>query len=331
MKELLAYLFEGSQIEAEVEETRAAIEKILEQAEKEPTLKSKRAPLVTALKAIGLEDVGEEIEYDPEGFSLMCQEEPEYRRYVRLLLEPDNMEKMAKLGWVVTRCGDVAMSNELPEFRIRFFEVGGTEPSHDEGSWPAPNPELMKRIIKAGREFASTPMDRDSEVPENPVKNPDTAPDKKHAGMSDAADGKDPEGKPKGSARNEAQAVVDWLLNVNEGGHKPGCPCGFCKNKGKFGRKDKDKEEEKPVTEARKCRIRGCQGQAVRQGLCQEHLERQQEREAQTGRHHHALQQIWKGHEAGRRAWARDVGRMDRSATESRDPDVARELRRRRK
>ena len=49
---------------------------------------------------------------------------------------------------------------------------------------------------------------------------------------------------------------------ISEGGHKAGCTCGFCKNKGSFGKKKKEsekegdepeepKEPEKPVSEGR--------------------------------------------------------------------------------
>jgi len=46
---------------------------------------------------------------------------------------------------------------------------------------------------------------------------------------------------------------------ISEGGHKAGCTCGFCKNKGSFGKKKKEdnkepeepKEPENPVSEGR--------------------------------------------------------------------------------
>ncbi len=249
MKDLLAYLFGDSQIESEVEETKDAIEKIMEAAEKAEPLQPKRTPLVNALKALGLDDVNSEIEYDPEGFSLKCVEEPEYRRYVRILMEPDAMEKLAKLGWVVTRCGDVAMSNEEPEFRIRFLEVTTCDSSED-GKWPAPNPELVKKTIKAGREFMSEPGPHDDE---GTVEYDDKTSSDREKGVGDAKDGADPEGKPKGSTgrvKSESKLLADQLLNpvneveLEEGRHKPGCECGFCKNMGK-GFKKKTGEEEK--------------------------------------------------------------------------------------
>lgn len=250
---MLAYLYGDSQVESEVEETKAAIERIMEEAEKEEPLKPKRTPLVNALKALGLDDVDSEIEYDPEGFSLKCGEEDEHRRYVRILMEPDAMEKLAKLGWVVTRCGDVAMTNEPAEFRIRFLEITTCDSSED-GNWPAPNPDLVKKAIEKGREFATTEFDRDDE---NPVED-ETAPNKKKAGVGDAKDGADPEGKPKtGKSKSEGAELVDQLLNpVNESRHKAGCQCGFCKNMGKGfkkkGETDDAKEDDEPKDDAPK-------------------------------------------------------------------------------
>lgn len=246
MKDLLAYLYGGSQIESEVEETKEAIEKIMEQAEKEEPLKPKRTPLVKALSSLGIKDVDDEIEYDPEGFSLKCKEEGEYRRYVRILLEPDAMEKLAKLGWVVTRCGDVAMTNEAPEFRVRFLEIT-TVDSSDKDSWPAPNVSLVKKAVKAGREFMDEPGPHDDD---GPLEYDDKSSDDNNKGVGDAKDGADPEGKPKGNTgrvKAESKLLVDRLLApVNEdelqerGRHKDGCQCGFCKNMGSFGKKKKE-------------------------------------------------------------------------------------------
>lgn len=247
MKDLLAYLYGGSQVEAEADETREAIERIMEEAEKQEPLKPKRTPLVAALKSLGLDDVNDEIEYDTEGFVLVCDEEDEYKRYVKILMEPEGMEKLAELGWVVTRCGDVAMSNELPEFRIRFLEITTADSSED-GKWPAPNPELIKKAVKKGREFMDEPGPHDEE---SPVEYDDKTSSDRHKGIGKEKDGADPEGKPKGSSKKESLNLVDKLLSrppVEEGRHKQGCQCGFCKNMGK-GFKKKDGGEDKPKEE----------------------------------------------------------------------------------
>lgn len=54
---------------------------------------------------------------------------------------------------------------------------------------------------------------------------------------------------------NNRLRPVDESMKLNEGKHKAGCQCGFCKNKGKFGKKADDadaskKDEKKPTAES---------------------------------------------------------------------------------
>src|SRR5208337_2234465 len=47
---------------------------------------------------------------------------------------------------------------------------------------------------------------------------------------------------------NGEDADIEAIMaeaDIHEGGHKPGCQCGFCKNKGKFGKKANDDGEKK--------------------------------------------------------------------------------------
>lgn len=206
MKDLFAYLFGDSQMESEVEETKAMIEKIMEEADDQEPLKIKRTPLLAALKALGLKDVRDEVQYDPEGFSLVCKEESDYREYVRLLMEPDAMEELAKLGWVMARCGDVAMSNEPAEFRIRFLEIT-TVDTNSKDEWPTGNQKLITGVIKKGREFMDKPGPHDEE---SPVEFDDKTSDDHAKGVGKEQDGKEPEGKPKGST-GKTESAEDTL------------------------------------------------------------------------------------------------------------------------
>jgi hypothetical protein len=247
-KNILAFLFGDSQIESEIDETRDAIEHIFEEVEDAEPLKAKKTPLASALKTLGVALGDNGLEMDPEGFSICFDNEDGYRHACRVLMEPDGMEKLAELGWVATRMGDKAMSGEVePEYRVRFIDITTPEPEN-KTDWPAPNPQLIADIIKKGREFATTPFERD---PNNPVTDIKAKGEKK-AGVGKEKDGSDPEGKPKGSNKAEANDLVDRMLNpVNEGGHKAGCTCGFCKNKGRgFGKKKEEPEtpEEEPET-----------------------------------------------------------------------------------
>jgi len=252
MKDLLAYLFGSSQVENEVEETKSAIERIMEEAEEQEPLKVERKPLQTALKAL---DISGELEYDPEGFSLVCGEEADYRRYTEILLSPDAMEKLAKLGWVVTRCGDVAMSNEPAEFRIRFIEVTTAgEDNSDKASWPAPNPKLVKGLIKKGREFMDEPGPHDEE---SPVEYDDKTSDDNQKGVGKAQDGKDPEGKPKGSAKSEALELAEEIL-VNE---EERCP--HCEGQGYVDDEGNPKNEDMAAGDPNVHKCPRCQGRKV--------------------------------------------------------------------
>jgi hypothetical protein len=212
MKEhILEFLFGESQVETEMDETREALEAIFEAAEDAPPMKIEKTPLASALKTLGVKE-GNGLELDPEGFSLCFDEQPDYLEACRLLSAPEGMERLAEMGWVATHMGDVAMTGEPEgEYRIRFISIYTPEPE-DKTDWPAPNPKLVADIIKKGREFATTPFERD---PNNPVKDTEAG-DKKKAGVGKEKDGADPEGKPKGSAK--AEAMVDYVLNsVNEG------------------------------------------------------------------------------------------------------------------
>lgn len=239
---ILAFLFGDSQVESEIDEASEALDAIMEQAEELEPIQAKKTPLAAALKAAGVE--GSDLELGPEGLSLAFDNEDDYREACAKLMEPDAMETLAQKGWVALRQGDKAMSGEVsPEYRIRFVDLTTPDPE-DKTSWPAPNPSLMADILKKGREFATTPFERD---PNNPVTDMEPG-GKQRAGVGKEKDGADPEGKPKGSS--EAQDLVNRMLNrVNEGGHKPGCTCGFCKNKGRFGKKKEETPAETKDTE----------------------------------------------------------------------------------
>jgi hypothetical protein len=172
--------------------------------------------------------VSGDVKDDPEGFCLCFEDGDEYREACNKLAEPDNFHKLAELGWVVAKCGDEAMSNEPANFKLRFLEIT-TVATGDSDKAPS-----AEKIRKDSQKDDTTEQDRDDDL--NPVETKDYTSDDRQKGVGDAKDGSDPEGKPKGSTKSES--MVEALLG--EGGHKAGCQCGFCKNKGKgFGKKDK--------------------------------------------------------------------------------------------
>lgn len=197
-KNIFEYLFEESQRESAEDEAFEHIQAILEAADDEDPITVKKQPLATALKSFGIE-AEDGLEMDPEGFCLRFVNDREYHEASNMLFEPEVMEKLAEMGWVAHRLGDSAMANEEPEYRIRFIEIATADTTTTQPKASDSSEQAIRDILKAGREFATTPMDRDSET--NPVdteeftgdaageaKQPD-----RNKGMSKAADGEEAE------------------------------------------------------------------------------------------------------------------------------------------
>jgi|PlaIllAssembly_1097288.scaffolds.fasta_scaffold245054_2 hypothetical protein len=147
-------------------------------------LESKKTPLAKALGEFGISDA--DLQMDPEGFCLCTDNRDRYTDILAVLGDADAMHKLAQMGWVVTKPGDAAMTNEPPEFRIRFLEITTV----DTGDSDKPD-EKVKAITKAAREFATTPLDRDDK--DNPVETDTGKMGKKQTGVGKPKEGEDPE------------------------------------------------------------------------------------------------------------------------------------------
>jgi len=223
----MAFLFGESQIQEELADMGGDLEHLFEKAaevEERDAVNSK-TDLSTALKKLDIEFL--DLEEDPSGVSARFETREQYSKALNLVAEPDNLHTLAVLGWVALPVGDVAMTSEDAEYRMRFLEIATASGDDSEKNVDA------EAIVKDARQFATTEVDRDSDT--NPVETDDKTGKPK---IGKAKDGADPEGKPKGSTKATSESIVNGLLD--EGGHKSGCGCGFCKNKGKgFGKKDK--------------------------------------------------------------------------------------------
>jgi len=167
-------------------------------------LVANKKALSTALKTLGID---EPVEAGVQSADIRCTDDDDYKKYVGILSDPENMHKLAEMGWVMARCGDAAMSNEPPSYKIGFIEIGTAEG----GAADKPD-EKVDAIIKKGQEFATTPVAKDDDM--NPVDRETGKPDAKLSGKTTGIgkpkDGADPEGKPKGSTKAESR--VDKLL-----------------------------------------------------------------------------------------------------------------------
>lgn len=203
---LLEFLFGKTAVREDAELGEQIVKLFEDAAEVEGVeLVANKKPLADALKAMGID---EPVELGAQWAEIHCDDDTEYHEYIRTLTDPDNMHKLAEMGWVMTQCGDIAMSNETPDYKIGFIEIATAEG----GDADKPD-EKVKTIIKQGQEFATTPVEQDDDL--NPVEREQGKPDAKLGGKTTGVgkpkDGADPEGKPKGSTK-KAESMVDKLL-----------------------------------------------------------------------------------------------------------------------
>jgi hypothetical protein len=242
-KNLLEFLFGGAVVPHHGDDLGENIVKMFEEADEQEAVEmvADKKPLATALSAIG---VGGTVDPSYQMAEIRFTDANEYREAVRLLSEPDNIHKLAELGWVATRGdGDIAMTNEPAEYKMNFIEISVA--SDLENKEKAPD---LEKVLKQGQEFAAKPVDRDDEM--NPVDN--TRSDKKgvkDAGVGKAKDGEAPEGKPKGSTKkteSKAQAISNKLL---EGDDVRESELGSTRTQAPFFRTDKNLGKKKKVSE----------------------------------------------------------------------------------
>lgn len=205
MKKLLEFLYGVSQQESEIDNMLDEdFTKLLEQADAEEvkSLAADKSPLSAALKSVGIN--GASLKEDPEGFAMVTDDRDEYIAAINILGDPETMHALAVKGWVASKCGDIAMTGEAPEYKLRFLEISTVETSDSDTA------EGESEIIKKGREFATKEPEHDSE---NPVdhKAPEGN-DLKKVKIGEPSDGKQPEGKIKDSL-----SATDLAANLLEG------------------------------------------------------------------------------------------------------------------
>jgi hypothetical protein len=218
-------LFEFLFGESAVYETKGAdlgeqIVKLFEEADEAEGVEmvANKKPLATALKALGID---EPVEACSQWCEIRCDDDAKYHEYCRLLGDPDAMHKLAEMGWVLVRCGDEAMSNEKPSYKLGFIEIETAETEDGD------KPEDAEKLRKDSQKDASTEFKRDDKM--NPVELDDPGKGKKDAGVGDPKDGEDPEGKPKGSEKkvkeSSAKGIVNRMLDeMTTAGNIPAFP-----------------------------------------------------------------------------------------------------------
>lgn len=242
-KDLLKFLFGESQVDDEI---AGIVESIADMdTDGGADLKVEKKPLASALSDLGIDTKG--LENDVRGLSLVFPDGDEYRSAHAILNEPENLHKLAQLGWVFSTQGDVAMTREPSEFRLRFLEIDNVELSKET---PKPTKGTAKNsklsaVIKKGREFATTAPDHDDE---NPVSHAAPKKGSRDKGVGSEKHGANPEGSPKiGLSKTASHSTpsASGLTQPKEGAHPagklkenetaimhaPGCDCEDCKAK----------------------------------------------------------------------------------------------------
>lgn len=203
-KNLLEFLFGPAAVRESSHTLGEDVVKLFEEAADEETeqMVANKKPLAAALKDIGISN---EVVEGPQWCEIHCDDEAEYRKHVALLRDPDNMHKLAERGWVFALCGDQAMSNEPPSFKIGFIELKMLDlPGNKQDA------ESLETVIKNAQKFATTPLDREDDDL-NPVETDKKSSDDNQKGVGKPKDGADPKGKIKDSltAKDLARRLLD--------------------------------------------------------------------------------------------------------------------------
>lgn len=209
-RNLLEFLF-GPEARQTSQSIGEDVVRLFEEAADEETeqMVANKKPLATALKSLGISN---EVSEGPQSCEINCDDENQYREHVRLLSDPDNMHKLAELGWVFALLGDVAMTNEPPGFKIGFIELNMLGMPDNSDKVPS-----LDKVMKDAQKFATTPLDREDDKL-NPVETDIKPSDDKQKGVGKPTDGEKPKGKIKDSlsAGDLARRMLDEEGNLQE-------------------------------------------------------------------------------------------------------------------
>jgi len=214
---LLEFLFgEAVMRETQGHDLGEQIVKLFEDADEVEGVEmvANKKPLADALKALGID---EPVETGAQWCEIHCDDDAKYHEYTRKLVDPDAMTKLAEMGWVMVKCGDSAMSNEKPDYKIGFIEIE----CHYTGAQTKPGKtDDLEKIRKDAQKDATTEFERKTSkdpAKGNPVEldDPGDGLGGKTTGVGKPSDGKDPEGTPKGSTKT-TEGLKDWLAQKKD-------------------------------------------------------------------------------------------------------------------
>lgn len=149
----MSFLFESSQFEHEHDrqEVVEAFADMFQQLEEVEAVEVKAEPLEKALKKLKVSG----FTLVPEVSSCVARFDgaDSWRSAETALSTDAAMIALAELGWVKFNLGDVGMTGEEDDFRLRFVELTDAEPENKSNQGSEKD---LEDLLKAAREFATT-------------------------------------------------------------------------------------------------------------------------------------------------------------------------------
>ncbi len=147
--DILRFIFRDSQVDADVAAS-------LSEAQSLERVTKQKAPLVKALKALGIET--ENMTVDELGCKLLIKDQDAYRTALTAIDSVEAMNSLADAGWVAGIAGDVADTTELPDYTINFLCLDVAEPSE---LTKAVSVGDLNKEVKSGSDVEPNPVAED--------------------------------------------------------------------------------------------------------------------------------------------------------------------------
>jgi hypothetical protein len=154
-KNLLTFLFS----ESFRPDTDEVIASVTEQMAEVESLEVKKQPLEKALKSLGIDA---KVEVDETGAFIRFDDGCPYSEAASALKNPENVVKLAELGWVAALGNDVASNADPACFIVKFIDISEVEPSDSD---KVPDLEKLVKDMNDGNDDGPEGIGADEKAP----------------------------------------------------------------------------------------------------------------------------------------------------------------------